>query len=203
MDRTLETLQKYLETDIVINKDWLGSSDFLADVISKYMTGKDLTTGQITGVLNCLAAKVKYEGETGHLAPHYDEDAEPTGAWVGKVKKRYDLVLKYLSGNKTNRGFSVHNFEDRNKCRFTMFSDYSQLYPNSESSTKPLVNGDVVKVRATVNRHSMNTYKYGSSGPFKETVLNRPKWGDLLGNKAPRSGKKNFIEKQCEKIDND
>jgi hypothetical protein len=47
----------------------------------------------------------------------------------------------------------------------------------------------------------MNTYKYGSQGPFKETVLNRPKWGDLLGNKAPRSGKKNFIEKQCEKID--
>ena len=182
MDRTLETLQEYLETDIVIKKHWLGSSDFLADVIAKYMTGKDLTTGQITGVLNCLAAKVKYDGETGFLAK-YDEDAEPTGAWVGKEKKRYDLVLKYLSGNKTNRGFSVHNFEDRNKCRFTIFSDFSQLFPNSESSTKPLVNGDVVKVRATVNRHSMNTYKYGSTGPFKETVLNRPKWGDLLGNR--------------------
>jgi len=200
MERTLETLQEYLETDIVINKDWLGSNDFLADVISKYMTGKELSEGQKTGVLNTLKARVKYE-DVYEVYQDYHEDAEPTGAWVGKEKKRYDLVLKYLSGNKTNRGFSVHNFEDRNECRFTMFSDYSQLYPNSESSTKPLVNGDVVKVRATVNRHSMNTYKYGSSGPFKETVLNRPKWGDFLGNKSPRSGKKNFIEKQCEKID--
>ena len=180
MERTLETLQEYLETDITINKDWLGSSDFLADVISKYMTGKELSEGQKTGVLNTLKAKVKYEGETGFLVK-YDENAEPTGAWVGKEKKRYDLVLKYLSGNKTNRGFSVHNFEDRNKCRFTMFSDFSKLYPYN--SVTSLVNGDVVKVRATVNRHSMNTYKYGSTGPFKETVLNRPKWGDLIGNR--------------------
>ena len=52
MERTLETLQEYLETDITINKDWLGSSDFLADVISKYMTGKELSEGQKTGVLN-------------------------------------------------------------------------------------------------------------------------------------------------------
>jgi hypothetical protein len=197
--RTLETLQEYLETDIVINKDWLSSSDFLTDVVAKYMTGKELTEGQIKGVVNTLMAKVKYED--GQVRQDYDENAEPTGAWVGNEKKRYDLVLKYLSGNKTNRGFSVHNFEDRNECRFTMFSDFDRLYPNSESSINYLVYGDVVKVRATVNRHSMNTYRYGSSGPFKETVLNRPKWGDLLGNKSPRSGKKNFIEKQCEKID--
>ena len=197
--RDLETLQEYLETDIEINKDWLSSSDFLADVVSKYMTGKDLTEGQIKGVVNTLMAKVKYEASS--TLPKYDEYAMPTGTWVGTEKKRYDLVLKYLSGNKTNRGFSVHNFEDRNECKFTMFSDFDRLYPNSESSINYLVYGDVVKVRATVNRHSINTYKYGSTGPFKETVLNRPKWGELLGNKSPRSGKKNLLEKQCENID--
>jgi hypothetical protein len=179
LERTLETLQEYLETDITINKDWLGSSDFLADVISKYMTGKELSEGQKTGVLNTLKAKVKYEDKTGQV--EYDENAKPEGAWVGKEKTRYDLVLKYLTTHKTKRGFSIHNFEDRNKYRFMMFSDFSQLFPHN--STTPLVNGDVVKVRATVNRHSMNTYKYGSRGPFKETVLNRPKWGNLIGNR--------------------
>ena len=80
MDRTLETLQEYLDTDIIINKSWLGSSDFLADVVAKYMTGKELTEGQKRGVMNTLKAKVNYEDKTGQV--EYDENAEPKGSWV-------------------------------------------------------------------------------------------------------------------------
>jgi hypothetical protein len=179
MDRTLETLQEYLNTDIVINKDWLGSSDFLADVVAKYMTGKELTEGQKRGVMNTLKAKVKYEDKTSQA--EYDENAEPKGSWVGKEKQRYDLILKYVSGHGTTRGFHVYNFVDRNENRFVMFSDFNRLFPHN--STTSLVEGDVFKIRATVNRHSMNTSKYNSTGPVRETVLNRPKIGEYIGNK--------------------
>ena len=62
-----------------------------------------------------------------------------------------------------------------------MFSDFNRLYPHN--STTSLVDGDVYKIRATVNRHSMNTSKYNSTGPVRETVFNRPKIGEYIGNK--------------------
>jgi len=179
MERTLETLQEYLETDIKINKDWLSNSDFMADVISKYMTGTDLTFGQKQGLLNSITAQSKLASRI-----PYDENAEPIGNWVGKEKKRYDFVLKYIKGNQTSRGFSVHKFKDRHSNAFTIFSDHEKipviLDPKGDAYLK---RGDIVKVKATVNRHSMNTHKFNSEGaPIKETVLNRPKFNEIIGN---------------------
>ena len=121
---------------------------------------------------------------------------EPEGHWVGKEKTRYDLVLKYLSGNVTTRGYCVHNFVDKNGARFLAFQDVKYIVieeDNVDSFGAPidpdigekirheLVTGDCFTCKATVNRHSINNYKYGSNEPFKETVLNRIKFKKYLG----------------------
>ena len=121
---------------------------------------------------------------------------EPEGHWVGKEKTRYDLVLKYLSGNKTTRGYCVHNFVDKNGARFLAFQDVKYIVieekninsfgapidPDSGEIIKhELVTGDCFTCKATVNRHGINNYKYGGKEPFKETVLNRIKFKKYLG----------------------
>ena len=121
---------------------------------------------------------------------------EPEGHWVGKEKGRYNFVLKYLSGNETTRGYCVHNFVDKNGARFLAFQDVKDIVieednidsfgvpidPDAGSTIKhELVNGDCFTCKATVNRHSINNYKYGSQEPFKETVLNRIKYSKYIG----------------------
>ncbi len=180
MDRNLESLQEYLDTDIHVKKEWF-DNDFMQSVLSQYMAGQELSEPQKKGLLKSFVYKMKKDRNEAA----YDENAEPRGSWVGKVKKRYDLVLKYESSNSTSRGFYVYNFVDRNDNRFIMFSDFDKLFPthSGEDSYKALKKGDVFKIRATVNRHSLNTSKYNSTGPIRETVLNRPKIGIKLGNK--------------------
>ena len=112
---------------------------------------------------------------------------EPEGQWVGTEKKRYSFVLKYLNGNSTRRGYHVHSFEDRNNSRFLCFDNRERITVVDEHDIiegmpdKELVSGDCFTCDATINRHSVNTYKYGSGQPFKETVLNRIKFGKYLG----------------------
>ena len=120
---------------------------------------------------------------------------EPEGHWVGKEKTRYELVLKYLSGNATTRGYCVHNFVDKNGARFLAFQDTKNIVieednipvsdtfdPDAgEKIRHELVNNDCFTCTATVNRHSINNYKYGDQDPFKETVLNRIKFKKYLG----------------------
>ena len=105
---------------------------------------------------------------------------EPEGHWVGKEKGRYDFVLKYLSGNETTRGYCVHNFVDKNGARFLAFQDVKDIVIEEHE----LINGDCFTCKATVNRHSINNYKYGSQESFKETVLNRIKYKKYLGRSA-------------------
>ena len=102
---------------------------------------------------------------------------EPEGHWVGKEKGRYDFVLKYLSGNTTTRGYCVHNFIDKNGARFLAFQDVETIRINEHE----LTTGDCFTCIATVNRHGINNYKYGSQEPFKETVLNRIKYSKYIG----------------------
>ena len=121
---------------------------------------------------------------------------EPEGHWVGKEKTRYDLVLKYLSGNVTTRGYCVHNFVDKNGARFLAFQDVKYIVieekninsfgapidpDGGETIKHELVTGDCFTCKATVNRHGINNYKYGGKEPFKETVLNRIKFKKYLG----------------------
>ena len=117
---------------------------------------------------------------------NYGEDLDSLeGHWVGTEKKRYNFVLKYLSGHSTTRGYSVHNFVDKKGFRFLAFLDGETLNVSdgTEGQYHELVNGDCFTCRATVLRHDINTFKYGSQGPFKETVLNRMKFGEYLGRK--------------------
>jgi|TARA_B110001454_G_scaffold192286_1_gene192500 hypothetical protein len=102
---------------------------------------------------------------------------EPEGRWVGKEKTRYNFVLKYLSVNETTRGYCVHNFVDKDGARFLAFQDVKNIVIEEHE----LINGDCFTCKATVNRHSINNYKYGSQEPFKETVLNRIKFNEWLG----------------------
>ena len=111
---------------------------------------------------------------------------EPEGHWVGKEKKRYDFVLKYLSGNSTSRGNCVHNFKDRNGARFIAFIDASEILIEEEDSggefqEHAIKTGDCFTCKATVNRHGINTYKHGSKGTYKETVFNRIKFYKYIG----------------------
>ena len=99
------------------------------------------------------------------------------GSWVGTEKKRYDFVLKYLSGHSTSRGYSVHNFLYKTGARFLAFIDLEYIRVDDHE----LKNGDCFTCKATVNRHSINTYKYGKQEPYKETVLNRMKFGKYIG----------------------
>ena len=101
------------------------------------------------------------------------------GNWVGKEKTRYDFVLKYLSGHSTSRGYYVHSFQDRNYNRFLAFLDCETISIGPDC--EPLAIGDCFSCKATVNRHGVNTYKSSVQNSFKETVLNRIKFKDLLG----------------------
>ena len=109
------------------------------------------------------------------------------GAWIGTEKKRYDFVLKYLSGNATSRGYAVHNFVDKNGARFLAFHDNERIVVPSTSESgdstpdHTLITGDCFTCKATINRHSINNYKYGGNEPFKETVLNRLKFKAFIG----------------------
>ena len=99
------------------------------------------------------------------------------GAWVGQEKTRYDFGLIYLSGHSTSRGYSVHNFVDKTGARFLAFIDLEYIRVDDHE----LKNGDCFTCKATVNRHSINTYKYGKQEPYKETVLNRMKFSKYIG----------------------
>ena len=101
------------------------------------------------------------------------------GQWVGQEKTRYDFVLKYLSGNATVRGYNVHSFQDRNGNRFLAFLDCEKI----DIENNKLQTGDCFSCKATVNRHGINTYNYGTRNPFKETVLNRIKFKAFLSGK--------------------
>ncbi len=114
-------------------------------------------------------------------------EIKPEGCYVGVPKKRYDFVLKLIDSKSTTRGYHVHNFMDRENNHFLMFGDES-LYalPHIEDEDDlmhKLRKGDVFKVKATINRHNINTFSNGPNGdPVKENVINRPKFGQYLGN---------------------
>ena len=97
------------------------------------------------------------------------------GNWVGREKTRYNFVLKYLSGHATNRGYYVHSFQDKSGNRFLSFLDCETItIPNREHAEDYQISpGDCFSCKATVNRHSVNTFGYETTGAFKETVLNR------------------------------
>jgi len=117
-----------------------------------------------------------------------DKDAEPIGAYVGQLRERYDMTLKYVGVNSTKRGFYVHNFVDRNGSSLMCFGEHETIRiafdPESESravSFHVVEPGDCFTCRATVNRHTINEFYIDPLNKVKQTVLNRIKYNKFLG----------------------
>ncbi len=112
---------------------------------------------------------------------------ELKGNFVGTPKSRYDFVLKLTESHSTSRGYHVHKFIDRNDNHYLMFGDetlYAQRGdadgPQNQVGAHALKKGDIFKLKATINRHTIN--KFSPSESYKENVINRPKFGKYLGN---------------------
>ena len=154
-------------------------NSFLEDVWKNLVRKREISINQINGVRNSmLYAQKKIETEN---LKEFHKDDEPSGSFVGKVRKRYDMTLKYVSGKSTSRGFYIHSFVDRNGNSLMCFSDSEYL---SAGSTI-IGEGDCFTCRGTVNRHQVNdfdpTYK------IRQTVLNRIKYNKYLGNLTEQS----------------
>ena len=123
-----------------------------------------------------------------------ETDQELDGNWVGKEKQRYDFVLKLVEQRATTRGYWVYRMTDRHGNLFIAFDGREEWdLPETISGTHPqhegdytgdhrLQDGDCFTCKATVNRHDIASYKYGSpESKHKQTVLNRIKLGKFVG----------------------
>lgn len=154
---------------------------FVGDIYDQICKDKPLSPRQIEGVkrtMTYIEKKVKQD-----KLRESNKDILPGGAYVGTEKKRYDMTLKYMGNYETRRGFTVHNFMNKEGAQLMCFSDMTQIrvpfIKNDELHI--LSEGDVFTCRATINRHSINDFD--PNNKFKQTVLNRIKYKQYLGNK--------------------
>ena len=127
-----------------------------------------------------------------------NETKEIEGHWVGKEKERYDFVLKLLEQKSTTRGYMVYRMTDKFGNLYIAFDGreewdlpYTKEFTHEEQHRKQpegytgdhrLQTGDCFTCKATVNRHDIGQYKYGSpDSKFKQTVLNRIKLKEFIG----------------------
>ena len=113
------------------------------------------------------------------MPPEAAEELE--GSWVGQEKQRYDFVLKLVEQRTTTRGYWVYRMTDRHGNLFIAFDGREEWREGDGGNNQLFGNGDCFTCRATVNRHDIAYYKYGSpDSKFKQTVLNRIKLGNIL-----------------------
>ena len=116
---------------------------------------------------------------------------ELQGQWVGQEKSRYDFTLKLLEQKSTTRGYFVYRMTDRYGNFFIAFDGREQwnlpgtkegTHENDYEDDHRLQKGDCFTCKATVNRHDIAQYKYGSpDSKYKQTVLNRIKLKEFVG----------------------
>ena len=161
--------------DHLIQPDLRENNNFLQDVYNHVSKQGEISIKQINGIRNSMLYYLqKIEREN---LKEFHKDDEPTGSFVGKVRKRYDMTLKYVSGKSTSRGFYIHNFVDRKGNSLMCFSDSEYL---SAGSTI-IGENDCFTCRGTVNRHQVNDFD--PTNKIRQTVLNRIKYNQYLGNK--------------------
>jgi len=168
---------------------------FIGDMFDRIARSKPITIRQIRGVENTmkyLTKKAETEAIRVELEKVHIND-EPIGSYVGTEKKRYDMTLKYSTGFTSKRGFTVHNFTNKQGQSLMCFSNDSQIRvevelvggnPRADMGLHILSEGDCFTCRATVNRHTVNDFN--PSHKFKQTVLNRIKYNKYIGNKKHR-----------------
>ena len=129
------------------------------------------------------------------MPPEATQEIE--GNWVGQEKSRYDFTLKLLETKTTTRGYMVYRMKDRYGNQFIAFDGREQWeieQENIDSFGVPidpdqgetfrytLENNDCFTCKATVNRHDIANFKYGSpDSKYKQTVLNRIKLNKFIG----------------------
>ena len=162
---------------------------FIGDIYDRIVRSKPISPRQLQGVKNTMKYLTK-KAETDAIRVELEKvhiNDDPKGSYVGTEKKRYDMTLKYISGHTTQRGFTVHNFVNKEGASLMTFSNTSQLRIDHDFVKGPdnnlhiLSHGDCFTCRATVNRHSINDYD--PSNKIKQTVLNRIKYNKYIGNK--------------------
>ena len=158
---------------------------FIGDMYDRVVRNRGINDKQIQGIKNSM----KYV-EKKNIADQLREDnkdIEPSGSYVGTIKKRYDMTLKYRGGFVTQRGFTVHNFINKEGQYLICFSDESQIRIDHDFTKGPdhnlhiLGEGDCFTCRATINRHSVQDFD--PMNKYKQTVLNRIKYTKYIGNK--------------------
>lgn len=191
-DLKLKSLQKHLELSEPIDMKYVTASDFLTDIVVKYVANEniELTDKQKEGFkksYNFIKSKEE------------QKDVEPIGNYIGNIKQRYDMTLKYISTNNTSRGYYVHNFEDRKGNSLICFSDNERI--EIIGAQLGLEEGDCFTCKATVNRHTVNRFSISKGSfpgigshsiiPTKQTVINRIKYKRYLGNKIDKETRTN------------
>ena len=83
--------------------------------------------------------------------------------------------MKYISTKSTARGFSVFKFADENCNVFISFSENIQ-----NEMEENLVPGTCYIIKATIKRHSEDTYNPGN---IKQNIINRVVVTKTIGNK--------------------
>ena len=131
-DLKLKSLQKHLELSEPIDMKYVTASDFLTDIVVKYVANEniELTDKQKEGFkksYNFIKSKEE------------QKDVEPIGNYIGNIKQRYDMTLKYISTNNTSRGYYVHNFEDRKGNSLICFSDNERIEINNIATNRSIL----------------------------------------------------------------
>ncbi len=154
---------------------------FIGDIFDQICKNKPLSDRQIEGVKR-TRRYIEKKAEQEKLRES-NKNILPGGVYVGKEKKRYDMTLKYMGNYETRRGFTVHNFMSKEGAQLMCFSDMTQIrVPFIKNGDLHILSeGDIFTCRATVNRHSINDFD--PNNKFKQTVLNRIKYNNYLGNK--------------------
>lgn len=175
VDNFIDFLQKQEKTSVFLNSIW-----------NQIKTTGQLSEKQIDGVNNSMSYLAKVASRDKQRED--SKDIDPSGNYVGQLKTRYDMTLKLISSKRTQRGFYIKTFQDRNGNELIQF-DFAtgQVECNgcircNDSCHAEL--GDCVQVRATVNRHSINDFN--PSEKIKQTIINRVKYIKNLGSKIPK-----------------
>ena len=160
---------------ILQNKE---DNDFLEAMFDTIGKKGGLSDNQTKGVINSMKYQENLILREQKVELHKND--EPKGSYVGTLKTRYDMVLKFISVRDTSRGFWVQTFQDKTGNQLMTFSDTRNILLDG-LSPQTITEGDCFTCRATVNRHSVNDFD--PLNKVKQTVINRIKYHRYLGRK--------------------
>ena len=165
--------------DFLMDLDERGDNAFMQSLYRQFMQYGTLSLKQRESAMNAKQYLINMEKREELKEVHKDD--EPMGSYVGTLKTRYDMVLKFISVRDTSRGFWVQTFQDKAGNQLMAFSDTRNILLDG-LAPQTISKGDCFTCRATVNRHSVNDFD--PLNKVKQTVINRIKYNKYLGRKS-------------------